>query len=121
VGISISCRYTPGTGGFFFRVTPWLFILPGLQLLSRLLARLFNFLLRRVEELETKATMTTTTTTTRTRAGGLAASLEAEREEEPALQEQETEQERQREQLLLASASARRFKVSAVRKKLMCV
>lgn len=51
VGVSISCRYTPSTG-FFFRVTPWLFILPGIQLIAKLMARLFFYILGRMEQFE---------------------------------------------------------------------
>lgn len=102
VGISISCRYNPSTG-FFVRVTPWLFILPGLQLLARLLARLFNFVLGRVEELESR-------TARRPRASTSTTTAEAQaRQEEEEKKRMQQEQEEQR--ALLASASARRFKV----------
>jgi hypothetical protein len=99
VGISISCRYNPSTG-FFVRVTPWIFILPGLQLLARLLARLFNFVMGRVEELESRAQQS--------RRRPEAAVLEQEEKEKLQLQLQ---QQQQQQQLLVASASARRFKV----------
>lgn len=87
VGVSISCRYNPANG-FFVRVTPWLFVLPGLQLLARLVARLFNFFF-----VPADATA--------------AATAAGEKENE----KQTEEGQRHLQQQLLASASARRFKV----------
>jgi len=51
LGMSIACRYTP-SGGFQFRVTPWLFLLPGIQLIAEILARLTIAFLGQMEQLE---------------------------------------------------------------------
>lgn len=110
VGISISCRYNPSTG-FFVRVTPWLFILPGLQLLARLLARLFNFVLGRVEELESRTARRPRASTSTATATAEAQARQEEEEEEEKKKKMQQEQEQEEQRALLASASARRFKV----------
>ena len=51
LGMSIACRYTP-TRGFQFRVTPWLFLFPGIQLIAQILAKLVIAILGQMEQLE---------------------------------------------------------------------